>query len=53
MRKKYKPKWYDDESWLRYMFFEKGATPSEIAAYAGIDTATAYRLLDKYGIKEI
>lgn len=49
----YKTKWYDNESWLKMMYIDKGSTRSEIAAYAGCSEETVRKLLIKYGIGKV
>jgi DNA-binding protein Fis len=48
----YKAKWYDNESWLKMMYIDKGAKQSEIAVYAGCSEETVRKLLIKYGLKK-
>lgn len=46
----YKKKWYDDESWLRLSYIDKGMKVGEIAQYAGVSQETVRKLLLKYNI---
>ena len=47
---KYRRKWYDNETWLRMMYIDKGLRASEIAQYAGVSAETVRKMLIKYGI---
>jgi len=47
---KYTAKWYDNITWLRYMYIDNGKTIPEIATEAGVSDETIRKLLIKYNL---
>lgn len=45
-------KWYDNETWLRMQYIDKGLTDFEIAKQTGCSRETIRKLLIKYGIRK-